>query len=162
MHSDGLGLGSEFLIRLPTSAKELLEEARVAPASQPAPAANGKRVLLVDDNVDAAELLSEILRRGGHDVAVAHDPLEALDLVPRFRPEIAVLDIGLPVMDGYALALKIRQIPNAEAMRMIALTGYGQQQDRSRSEAAGFEHHLVKPVNVKQLLSLFDHAQPPR
>src|SRR5207248_7225312 len=111
-----------------------------------------KRVLLVDDNQDAAELLGEVLRSAGHDVAIAHDGPEALGLLRRFHPEIAVLDIGLPVMDGYELARRLRNEPTLDHLRCIAVTGYGQETDRARSRQAGFELHLVKPVDLSELL----------
>ncbi|MDB4971125.1 MAG: response regulator [Myxococcales bacterium] len=153
--SEGLGKGSEFVIRLPadmpatavSEANASVEVPRSAIGSQ-------KRILVVDDNEDAAELLSEMLRTVGHDVAVANDPIAALVVAARFKPEIAVLDIGLPVMDGYELATKLQEIiPNLEC-RLIALTGYGQDHDRTRSEEAGFSAHLVKPVDMTKLLSL--------
>jgi len=108
-------------------------------------------VLIVDDNADAAELLHVLLKAAGHRVTTAHDPLEALELVKRLAPEVAVLDIGLPVMDGYELGARIRD--QAPSCRLIALTGYGQSEDRTRSAAAGFHAHLVKPVDISGLLA---------
>jgi CheY-like chemotaxis protein len=111
---------------------------------------DSKRVLVVDDNQDAADLLAEIARDHGHNVVVAHDPLEALDMVAGFHPEVAVLDIGLPGMDGYQLAARLRQV--CPECRLIALTGYGQTKDREQALSAGFSEHLVKPVRIQQLL----------
>src|SRR5690606_38369483 len=113
-------------------------------------ASPGRRVLLVDDNVDAAELLSEALREFGYTVAIAHDGPQALALVQDFRPEVAVLDIGLPVMDGYELARRLRQ-RGLDDCRMIALTGYGQEEDQARSRDAGFAAHMIKPVDLRKL-----------
>ena len=151
--SDGPGSGSEFEIRLPaTSAAERTAEAAPAPpAKSQVPA---KRVLVVDDNEDSAELLCEMLKWVGHEVAVAHDGPSALAQVDRFVPEVAVLDIGLPVMDGYELGKRLHELPRGAACRLIALSGYGQDRDRARSQAAGFEAHLVKPVDAQRLLQV--------
>jgi CheY-like chemotaxis protein len=109
-------------------------------------------VLLVDDNEDAAHLLGEVARTRGHEVAIAHHPSAALELVQSFTPDIAVLDIGLPFMDGYELGKRIRaRHPHC---KMVALTGYGQAGDRQRSADAGFVAHLLKPVRVDVLLEL--------
>ena len=114
------------------------------------------RVLLVDDNVDAAEVLAEALRSFGHDVKVAHDGPEALSVAPRFQPDTAILDIGLPVMDGYELAIKLREQMPTRRLRLLALTGYGQDSDKAKSLAAGFNVHLVKPVNLSTILAFLD------
>ena len=106
-----------------------------------------RRVLLVDDNVDGAVTLGRLLGALGHTVEVCHDPVTALEMVERLRPEVALLDIGLPVLDGYQLAPRIRALPEDQPCRLVALTGYGQDADRARSEAAGFERHLVKPIS---------------
>src|SRR5581483_9832356 len=108
--------------------------------------AGGRRVLVVDDNEDALELLAEILRGVGHEVRTAAAGAEALQAALEFRPEVAVLDIGLPVMDGYELAVRLRGELAGGAPRLIALSGYGLKADRQRSEEAGFELHLVKPI----------------
>ena len=147
--SEGRGRGSVFTVALPASRR------MGAPAPVGAmPAASDlsvrpRHVLLVDDNVDAAELLAEVLRRRGHIVEVAHDGPSALLLVDRFRPEIALLDIGLPVMDGYELARRLAS--QLGALRLIALTGYGQPVDRERAREAGFHAHLIKPVDHDEL-----------
>jgi signal transduction histidine kinase len=146
--SDGEDKGSTFTVRLPadTTAADHI----AAPVITPIIA--GKRVLLVDDNEDAAHLLGEVARTRGHEVAIAHHPTVALELVQSFVPDIAVLDIGLPTMDGYELGKRIRaRHPNC---RIVALTGYGQANDRQRSADAGFIAHLLKPVRVDVLLEL--------
>lgn len=120
------------------------------------PAPSGKRILVVDDNVDSAEMLAEVLRGNGHEVAVANDPAAALGLLASFGPEIAILDIGLPVMDGYELAERIHATTPASGCRLIALTGYGQQYDRARSVRTGFANHLVKPVDLDALEHIID------
>ena len=150
--SEGAGKGSEFVVRLPAlreaTAQELPSPLRAAPAGK------GLRVLLVDDNEDAAQMLGEVLTAGGHQVRVAHDAPGALLAARGFVPEVAVLDIGLPVMDGYELARRLRG--EQGEIRLIAVTGYGQESDRERGRAAGFEAHLIKPVDVGRLLAALD------
>lgn len=119
----------------------------------------GRRVLIVDDNTDAAEMLADLMRTAGHEVRVAHDGRQAMALLDNFVPEVAVLDIGLPVMDGYELAGRMRRRLANTPVRLIALTGYGQRRDRERSRAAGFSRHFVKPVNTTLLLE--DILLPP-
>lgn len=166
--SAGPGRGSEFTIRVPARAAghshrspgargpSVLSE-RTAQAAPPPK--NGCRILLVDDNVDAVEALALLLTECGHRVEAVHDPAAALQIVGRFKPEIAVVDIGLPVMDGYELIGSLRAMPATRECMYIALTGYGQQADRLRSEAAGFDHHLVKPVDLAHLTRLIDAFQ---
>jgi signal transduction histidine kinase len=153
--SDGHHQGSLFTIRLPDLVTKL-EEGPVSTPKLDTPRAftGSRRVLVVDDNVDAAELLGDVLRSAGHEVAVVNDPLAALNAFDDFSPNVAVLDIGLPVMDGYELAERIREIPCAADCRLIALTGYGQRQDHEKSGEAGFYSHLVKPVDVYELVEL--------
>lgn len=149
-HSDGAGTGAEFTIRLPrvtTIASVQPQDTGVA--VHPRPYANGgRRILVVDDNEDSALMLSEVLNAKGYQTRIAHDAPAALLAAADFCPEIAFLDIGLPVMDGYELAARLREIPSLEGIRLIALTGYGQESDRQRTAAAGFERHLVKPVDL--------------
>jgi signal transduction histidine kinase/DNA-binding response OmpR family regulator len=155
-HSDGLGCGSEFVVTLPPSSHAQPSEpdtpAQPA-AAEPAGAAKGvRRILVVDDNADAAVALAELLAELGHEVRVAHDGLEALALARAFRPDVCLLDIGLPVMDGYELAQRLRsQAELPEGVRMVAITGYGRDADRRRSKEAGFDAHLVKPVAFNAL-----------
>jgi len=152
VRSEGAGQGSTFEVRLPALGPAVAEPPRSARA--PAPAARRLRILVVDDNQDAAALLGELLESHGHEIRTAHDGPAALRVVEDFQPELALLDIGLPVMDGYELALRLRARPELHAMRLIALSGYGQEADRLRSRAAGFEHHLAKPVTIAKLLEL--------
>jgi signal transduction histidine kinase len=151
--SAGPGAGSQFVVRLPVVEGMPLGGAPPRPAGPPAPEGAHQRVLLVDDNNDVAEVMGEVLSAADYDVAVAHDGAEALRLAERFRPDIAVLDLGLPVMDGYELARRLHDSPEGNHIRLVAVTGYGQPQDRARSEAAGFAEHLVKPVDVDVLLA---------
>jgi signal transduction histidine kinase/CheY-like chemotaxis protein len=152
-HSDGPGRGSELVVRLPVVGPQPM--ATAPPPPPPKEAGRRERILVVDDNEDAAELLSELLRSVGHEVQIAHDGVEALAVSARFHPEVAILDIGLPVMDGYELARRMREAQGA-AVRLIAVTGYGQESDLRRSRAAGFERHFVKPVHVDELLSAIE------
>ena len=115
------------------------------------PLAGGTRILVVDDNEDGAEMLAEALTGKGYDTRVAHDAPTALRVAAEFSPDIAFLDIGLPVMDGYELASHLRKIPGLHGLRLIAVTGYGQESDRKRTRDAGFHHHLVKPVDIAAL-----------
>ena len=149
--SQGPGRGSEFVVRLPA----LSDAPRLSARSTPEVARSGRarRVLVVDDNVDAAEILAETLLTLGHEVAIAHDGPQALSVQARFDADIGVLDLGLPVMDGYELASRMRRLAK-KPLRLIALTGYGQDQDRERTSQAGFDAHLVKPVEVQQLNEL--------
>jgi CheY-like chemotaxis protein len=158
--SAGAGKGSEFVVELPlaVAAEPLLpitSGRAVAPVAVGAEQhSRGKRILIVDDNEDAAEMLAEMLRADGHVARVAFDGPTALQLVAEgFRPELAILDIGLPVMDGYELAAKLQQSLAGAAPKMVALTGYGQEHDRARSARAGFALHLVKPVMPERLLA---------
>ncbi len=145
--SEGLGRGSRFIVDLPQAATPLSEPAP-APKSDPPP---GRRILLVDDNEDAAEMMALLLSSRGHVVQVANDSLRALSLAREFAPDVAVLDLGLPVVDGYELATRLITELAPKPIRLIAVTGYGQPSDRARTRAAGFNLHLVKPVDWTEL-----------
>lgn len=166
--SVGPGRGSEFTIRVP-SAVPTLPMASGAPAAGSdrtggeavgaaslSRSAQGRRILLVDDNVDGVEALALLLTECGHQAEAVYDPASALKIVNRFSPEIAVIDIGLPVMDGYQLIGRLRAALGGRACLFVALTGYGQEADRDRSRAAGFDYHLVKPLDPPQLLRLVE------
>jgi signal transduction histidine kinase/CheY-like chemotaxis protein len=155
--SDGPGRGSLFTVRLPLAAAPAPQQQAV----KTTPAGEARRVLVVDDNVDAAESMRMLLEHAGHSVAVTHDGRAALTLAAEFAPDVCVLDIGLPSMDGYKLAQALRDTLTGQGMLLIALTGYGQAQDRARSKAAGFDHHLVKPVAPDALLGLITLATAP-
>ena len=150
--SKGVGQGSEFCVHMPALSKTASSELPVF--VPPPPTAETRRVLVVDDNTDAAEVLGEILRSFGHEVTVATSPLAALEVAPGFAPDVAILDIGLPIMDGYTLGRELRSTQECSNCRLIALTGYGQKSDKARSAAAGFQAHLVKPVNIQVLQQL--------
>ncbi|TWI66384.1 PAS domain S-box-containing protein [Pseudoduganella lurida] len=159
-YSGGPGTGSEFVVHLPLD----LDAARPPAAEGPHAAGQGTRrsVLLVDDNVDAAATLAMLLTQHGHAVQVRNDPAAALVLLQTLRPDVAVLDIGLPGMSGYELARRMRATPGGAHCRLIALSGYGQPADIARSAAAGFERHFVKPVQPDVLLALIDAGTEPQ
>jgi CheY-like chemotaxis protein len=117
---------------------------------------SGRRLLVVDDNKDAAVSLATLLRLKGHEVRVAHDGPSALAMASAFRPSMVFLDIGMPEMDGYEVARRIRQQAGSQPVVLAALTGWGQEEDRRRSLAAGFDHHLVKPPEPTVIDSLLD------
>ena len=119
------------------------------------------RILVVDDNRDATENMALLLEARGHTVRVAHDGEEALILGEQFRPEVALVDIGMPKMDGHEVAERMRQSPWGRVVYLIALTGWGQESDRRRSEAAGFDAHLVKPVSPDKLVSILNARNTP-
>jgi len=152
--SPGPGKGSTFTVTLPRSARPRIDTDKMKPLRVLQRAAPGSRVLIVDDNVDAAMMLCSMLAELGHELQVAHDGPSALEVAAAFKPDIAVLDIGLPVMTGYELAQRLRQELGAEKLRLIAVTGYGQESDRARSRESGFDHHLVKPIELDELLGL--------
>ncbi len=155
--SDGPGRGSEFLVRLPVA------EAPIEKAAEPSDAENAHRdplcrILVVDDNRDAADSLARMLRLMGHDIQMAHDGREAIEAAGSFRPEVVLLDIGLPQMNGYEVARCIREQAWGKDMTLIALTGWTQEEDKRRSWEAGFDHHLTKPVNFAALEKLLVRA----
>ncbi len=146
--------GSEFVVRLPalTGTRKVVAPMEPAAPSQAGPTL---RILVVDDNVDGARSLAKLLRLDGHQVDVAHDGPAALQMTPTLRPDVILLDIGLPKgMDGYEVARHLRQQPEMKTSMLIALTGFGQDEDRRRSSAAGFQAHLVKPMDPKMLREL--------
>jgi PAS domain S-box-containing protein len=154
--SDGVGHGSVFTLQLPAAVPcTRSKEGRTRPAHA-AGAARGKRVLVVDDNRDGAEMISAVLEDAGHEVRIATDPLQALTLATAFQPELAIVDIGLPVMDGYMLARELRRQLGDATPILIALTGYGQDKDKRKSDEAGFSVHLVKPIDAQPLIKLLD------
>ena len=158
--SAGLNQGSEFVVELPLLETPHREAARPTPRDHPAPVSRPMRVLVVDDNLDAAEMLAEWLSAIGHGVRVAADGPTALEIAAEFKPDVALLDIGLPVMDGYEVARRLREQPGCAKMRLIALTGYGQESDHDRSRRAGFEDHLVKPVDLDAITHAVSFPPP--
>jgi len=146
------GTGSEFIVRLPLPANDSAES--LTPARKKTPATRALRILVVDDTVDTANSFSMLLNAHGHETRMAHDGLAAVQIAAEFHPEIALLDIGLPGLDGYEVARRIRRQAGGSDIVLIALTGYGQDSDKQTSSAAGFDHHMVKPAEFGQLLSI--------
>jgi PAS domain S-box-containing protein len=158
--SDGPGLGSEFVVELPLLQvrSEATEASSVVESDERSKPVRGRRILLVEDMPDVAEGMEMILKFWGHEVHVVHDGQEALKLIHEVRPEVVLLDIGLPGMSGYEVAKKLREIPELQPMTLIALTGYGQQKDKKEAFAAGFDHHLVKGDSLDALQVLLCEA----
>jgi CheY-like chemotaxis protein len=151
--SDGLGQGSEFTIRLPRIAAPDMQSASWD-GNRPSAGLARLRLMIVDDNADAAGMLAMVLEAAGHEVIVEHDSRRALDRAGSERPDAFLLDIGLPEIDGIELARQLRSRPESASSTLIAVTGYGQEQDRRNTAAAGFDHHFVKPVDTVQLTLL--------
>ncbi len=162
-HSDGLGMGSEFVVRLPIARARDGEKA-AAPAGardgeKPVALRAGYRILVVDDNQDAADSLAVLLRMSGNEVHTARDGLEAVGAAAAFEPDVVLLDIGLPKLNGYEAARRIRE-ERGDGIVLIALTGWGQEEHRRRSKEAGFDHHLTKPVEFEALQQLLSKTNP--
>jgi CheY-like chemotaxis protein len=153
-HSDGLGQGSEFVLRLPRLQDMPAEVAVASERPEPARPERCFRVLLVDDDADSNDMLGKVLEIAGHEVTKAADGLTAVGRIRDEAPDVVVCDIGLPGLDGFAVAEAVRAHENGPRPMLIALTGYGQAEDRQRALAAGFDQHLVKPVSPAVLLQL--------
>jgi two-component system CheB/CheR fusion protein len=157
-HSEGLARGSEFVVRLPLASRPQLESREsTSPADGPA-----TRILLVEDNGDTRDMLQTILQLDGFQVETAEDGQRGLEAILAERPDVAVIDIGLPQLDGYEVARRVRQQFGKSQIRLIALTGYGQQKDRAAVYAAGFDEHLVKPVDIEKLKQVLSGRPKPR
>jgi CheY-like chemotaxis protein len=162
-YSDGLGRGSEFVIRLPLFIRETgstgqphktlsaLEQSMMNSEGTPR---TQRRILVADDNNDALESLATLLQLNGHEVYTAGNGAIALESAEQHRPEVALLDIGMPKLDGYEVARRIRAQPWGQHITLVALTGWGQDSDRRRSQEAGFDSHLVKPLDLDKLTEL--------
>ena len=150
--SDGLGEGSEFAVYLPRL--DQVGEVRAPEPLATAPGAPGLRVLVVDDNADAAQMLATLLEMSGYVVSVEYDGESGLQTALRERPDVALLDIGLPDIDGHELARRLRAQSGTAGTMLVALTGYGQAEDRERAQQAGFDHHMAKPADLGKLLAL--------
>ncbi len=151
--SKGKDKGAQFTLRLPATAA-VQQSAGAAAEKPPAPVARAQRVLVVDDNIDAAATLQLLLNSLGHETRVVHDGFQALEAAAEFVPDIVLLDIGLPGLDGYEVARRLRVLRRDRPLRIVAITGWGQDADRERSREAGVDVHLVKPVDPMTLTSL--------
>jgi PAS domain S-box-containing protein len=159
-HSDGVGRGSRFTVTLPSiPAPE--EETANAPLSMGRPCANRRRVLLIEDNQDARESFKLILQLQGHEVLEAEDGVSGLNMLLAERPDVALIDVGLPGLDGYQVAARFRASGQGAASKLVALTGYGTADARDRSRQSGFDHHLIKPVNPELLRELIEASPAP-
>lgn len=157
MRSDGTDKGSCFIVRLPLAAQTGQEA--TPPVQVPKPSrSEHKRILIVDDNEDAASMMALLLGKWGHEIRLAHNGQEALAAGAAWLPEIVLMDIGMPVMDGHEACERMRKVAWGRDAYIVALTGWGQQEDKLRSEQAGFDHHLVKPVSSEVLRSLIAAA----
>ncbi len=148
--SAGPGKGSEFIVRLPVLSPPT-GRSQIPSKKGDEQSGSGWRVLVVDDNVDSADSIAMLLQVSGHEVRVVYSGQDALDMAGKYQPDIVLLDIGLPVMDGYEVARRLRKHPELKALKLIAVTGYGQESDRLQSQEAGFDYHLVKPVDAQKL-----------
>ncbi len=163
VHSPGLGRGSRFEVALPLDGEQHMPPPSIAHLPTIAARATPRRVLVADDLRDIGDSIARLLEAEGHTVRVAYDGLQALQMAESWRPDVVLLDIGMPVLDGHAVCRRIRAEPWGAAMLLIAQTGWGQDSDRRESEAAGFDHHLVKPLDLAALLELLSgwREQPP-
>ena len=159
-HSAGRNRGSEFVVRLPLIQKPASSRPTTAESKAVAPNGSVRRVLVVDDNVDAAQSLAAVLRLYGRDVEVATSGREALEVAAEFHPEAVVMDLGMPEMDGYEVARKLRKRTEVRPRLLIALSGYGQVDHRLKAREAGFDHHFTKPVDLDELLALIGATEP--
>jgi CheY-like chemotaxis protein len=157
-YSPGLGQGSEFVVRIPAIAAPQ-PNVRCADQSGDREPAR-KKILVVDDNQDAAESLSALLSISGHDTRMAHDGVDAVKQAERFLPDVVFLDIGMPRLDGYEACRAIRAQPWGRDIFLVAITGWGQEEDRRLSEQAGFDLHIVKPVDPAELVALISGRAP--
>jgi CheY-like chemotaxis protein len=149
-HSDGVGRGTEVSFWLPLG----IPPKKPAPATAPLPVTRGLRILIVEDNPDTAKTLQVLLERHGHEARMAHTGEDGMEITHSWLPEVMLCDLGLPEMDGYEVARAVRADPRTAALRLIAISGYGQDEDRQHSEEAGYDLHLTKPIDPVDLLRL--------
>jgi len=160
-HSGGPGRGAEFTVRLPVFARASAGGSSDLELVDAQHSGGGRRVLVVDDNLDAAEVLVQALVLMGYTAEARHDGPAAITRVEEQPPAAVLLDIGLPVMDGYEVARRIRALPVGANMQIIAVTGYGQARDRENALAAGFDEHMVKPIRIEALLEVLERLHLP-
>jgi signal transduction histidine kinase/ActR/RegA family two-component response regulator len=157
--SEGVGRGSEFVVRLPVAPRTMTESVSCRPEAQPR--LTPRRVLVVDDNRDSAESLAELLRLAGHEVQTASDGAAALEMVGVYSPEVVLLDLGMPGMSGYEVARRLREHEVSRDAVLVALTGWGQAEDRRLTKETGFDYHLTKPADLAELERVFASLHPP-
>jgi two-component system, sensor histidine kinase len=156
--SEGPGTATPFAVKLPIECNP--NEAQHGLNEKNSANDRNLRVLLVDDNIDAVNLLGMVLRQIGYEVRIANDGASALTLAPEFVPHVVFMDIGLPGMNGYEAAKELQKIPALEKTTLVALTGYGQEKDREKAFATGFNHHFVKPVEVHAIDNFLRRVEP--
>ncbi|WP_309007557.1 ATP-binding protein [Pelagicoccus sp. SDUM812005] len=159
VRSEGAGKGSVFSIRLPIIAEAAAPKAPAIPAGQEVGPGRKRRVLVVDDNQAAAKMLGLVVKMFGNEVRLAGDGQEAIEVAAEFRPNVVLMDLGMPKMNGYEAARHIRQQPWGKEMMLVALTGWGQEEDRRKTKEAGFDHHLVKPAEPAEVQRLLKEAE---
>ena len=157
-HSEGHDQGSTLIVRLPIAGPQRGKHPLTTKDENATATDNRQRVLVVDDNRDSAQTLAMMLKIMGNDVRTAHDGLEAIEQAQDYRPHVLLLDLGMPKLNGYDVCRRVREQAWGTTMEIIALTGWGQAEDRQRTKEAGFDHHLVKPVDVARLKELLDEA----
>ena len=157
-HSAGVGQGSEFVVRLPVVPEAEAPGGRAASDGGLAPGGPRLKVLVVDDNADFVLMLSAMLESAGHDVRKALDGRGAIGVALSYRPDVVLLDLGMPVMGGLEVARELRRHPEMACARLVALTGWGQADDRRQTLEAGFDHHLTKPTDPRELQALLDEV----
>ncbi|MBA4106142.1 MAG: hypothetical protein C0485_10310 [Pirellula sp.] len=162
VRSEGINLGTTFVLRFPCLPSTRREASVHAPQDTPLPTSQCKRILVVDDNADALESLSRLISSMGNDVCRATDGFEALKVGATFAPDVVLMDLGMPNLDGYQAARRLRREPWGRGLTLIATTGWGQEEDRRRSAEAGFDYHLVKPISVSTLVQIFDSVASAR
>ena len=152
-HSAGSGRGSEFVVGLPLSVESRVDAPAQPPAEAPAAAArrSRQRIVVVDDNDDIREVMQELLTMLGHEVQVAQDGDAGVELILSTKPDVAIVDIGMPITDGFDVARRVRAALGSDKVRLVAMTGFGQETDRQRSLDAGFDAHLVKPAHAEAI-----------
>jgi CheY-like chemotaxis protein len=156
VHSAGREQGSTFTVTLPRSVVVEGSQATAVTTDSGARGSSSRRVLIADDNPDGAEMIAMLLRMSGHEVYVAHSGAQALELAAREKPDVALLDIGMPGLSGYELAMRIRGEAWGARMTLIAVTGWGQEEDKRKARAAGFDQHFTKPMDPISLESIFE------
>jgi CheY-like chemotaxis protein len=160
-HSHGPAQGSEFTVRLPLAEAGAASAERIEAHKLETGAEQGVRVLIVDDNIDSALTMAQVLEMLGYETRTVHDGLEAVTAAQAFAPDVVVLDIGLPRINGHEAARRIRQLPGGRDMMLVALSGWGQEDDLRKSGAAGFDRHFVKPVDLHALMEVVALARRP-
>ena len=158
VRSDGINRGSEFIVHLPVlPVTGMNEDIEITDTIVPATSNRSRRILVADDFPQSAAILARLLRQDGNEVQVAQDGIQAVETAAEFRPDVAVLDIAMPKLDGFDVARMIREQPWGKNMFLIALSGWGQQLDRQRSKEAGFDAHLTKPAKYETLMEILNH-----